>query len=83
MGMECVLQYKHVSIGLEGFPAFKAGSPSCDTRGDNPGLKNLCSAGSRQVKIYRLKEKGLMGILLNFIQCFYLWKIFQHFALHK
>jgi hypothetical protein len=51
MGMEYVLQYKHVSIGLEAFPAFKAESPSCDTRRDNPGLKNFCNAGSRQVKI--------------------------------
>lgn len=51
MGMEYVMKHKHVSISLEAFPAFKAQSPSCATRGDNRGLKNLYNAGSRQVKI--------------------------------
>jgi hypothetical protein len=72
MGMKYVLQNKHVSISLEAFSAFKAESPFCGTRGENPGLKNLCNAGSRQVKICHLKEKGLMRILLNSIQGFYL-----------
>jgi len=67
MGMKYVLQHKHVSISLEDFPAFEAESPFCATRGDNPGLKNLCNVGSRQVKIYNLKGKDLMIILLNLI----------------
>ena len=83
MGMEYVLQYKYASISLEAFPAFKAESPFCAPQGDNPGLKNLCNAGSCKIKIYHLKEKGLMRILLNLIQCFYLWKISHHFSLHK
>jgi len=83
MGMEYVLQCKRVTRSHEAFPAFKAESRSCATRSDNPGLKNLCNAGSRQVKIYHPKEKGLMRILLNLIQYFYLWKISHHFSLHK
>jgi len=79
MGMEYVLQYKHVTISHEAFPALKAESRSCATRDDNPGLKNLCNAGRRQVKIYHLKEKGLMRIHLNLIRCFYLWIISHHF----
>jgi len=83
MGMEYVLQYKHISKSHEAFPTIKTESRSCATRGDNPGLKNLCNTGSRQVKVYLLKEKGLMRILLNLILCFYLWKISHHFSLHK
>ena len=41
MGMEYVLQCKYVTISHEAFPAFKAESRSCATRGDNPSLKNL------------------------------------------
>jgi hypothetical protein len=37
VGIKYVLQNKHVSISLEAFPAFKAESPFCATRGENPG----------------------------------------------